>query len=511
MTKGILVLALLLNRGGLSASDKRPPIGTNLNGLSYYSTELPFLDAFKTAGAWVSGTKENWSDGRRLDLDRRGWVRSLMRGQVALTVLFHDTAKFSGTLARRYVVEYEGTGRLEYGELAKLVEHAEQRDVIEIEPGAGNATLTLTETDPSDHLRDIRITPQASTAKPGELFNPVFLERLKGYRALRFMIWMLGESSEDIAARRWNKRPTLQDAVWTVKGAPVETMVALSNRVHADPWFTMPHAADDEYVRRFAQIVKKSLDPKLKVYLEYSNEVWNTEYPQTAYARKQGLALGLSEDPDEAVLRFYAKRAVEMFSIWEQVLGKERLVRVLAFQSDIDPQYSDEVALSFGDAKDHVDAVAIGPYFGTDLAADAAGAARIGKLSLDELMRELETASLPKAKAQMLAHAAAARKYGLPLIAYEGGQHLWNMSGQSAPGLDALFNAANRDSRMGALYSRYLNDWTEAGGGPFMHLLDCGNFENAGNWGALEYLTQPRAEAPKFDALQRFIEGGAAP
>lgn len=510
MHKVGLALGILLSCGGVSAAEKRPSIGTNLNGLSYSSTELPFLDSFKTAGAWVSGTKDNWNDGRQLDLDRHGWVRSLKPGQVALTVLFHDTTKSSGTLARRYVVQYEGAGRLEYGELTKLVEHAEHRDVIEIGLGAGNATLTLTETDPNDYLRNIRITPEGGTAKPGEIFNPIFVERLKGYRVLRFMIWMLGESSEDIAARRWNKRPAPQDALWSIKGAPVETMVALSNRVRADPWFTMPHAADDEYVRRFAELVKKSLDPKLKVYLEYSNEVWNTVYPQTAYARKKGLALGLSKDPDEAVLRFYAKRSVEMFSIWEQVLGKERLVRVLSFQSDIDPEYSDEVALSFGDTREHVDAIAIGPYFGTDLAADAVGVARIRKLNLDELMRELESAALPKAKTQMLAHAAVARKYGLPLIAYEGGQHLWNTSGQAAPELDALFTAANRDPRMGALYSRYLNDWTEAGGGLFMHLLDCGSFEGAGNWGALEYLTQSRSEAPKFDALRRFMEGGDA-
>lgn len=510
MHKVGLALGLLLPCTGLSAAEKRPLIGTNLNGLSYYSTELPFLDTFKNSGPWVSGTKDNWNDGRKLDLDRHGWVRSLKPGQVALTVLFHDTTKFAGTLAQRYVVRYEGAGRLEYGELAKLVEHAEHRDVIEIELGAGNATLTLTETDPNDYLRNIRISPEGSKAKPDELFNSVFLERLQGYGALRFMIWMLGESSEDIAARRWNERPTLRDSRWTIKGAPVETMVALSNRVQADPWFTMPHAADDEYVRRFAQTVKTSLAPNLKVYLEYSNEVWNTVYPQTAYARKKGLALGLSKNPDEAVLRFYAKRAVEMFSIWEQVLGKERLVRVLAFQSDIDPQYSDEVAISFGDTRDHIDAIAIGPYFGTDLAADSAGVARIRKLSLDELMRELESAALPSAKAQMLKHAAVARKYGVPLIAYEGGQHLWNMSGQAAPELDALFNAANRDPRMGSLYSRYLNDWAEAGGGLFMHLLDCGSFEGAGNWGALEHLAQPRSEAPKFDALRRFMEGGDA-
>lgn len=492
---------------GASAAEKRPPIGTNINGLSYWNTGLPFLDTFKTSSPWLSGTKDEWNDGRKPDLDAHGWVRSLKPGQVANMALFSGTANFSGTLAKRYVVQYEGSGRLEYGELAKLAERGERRDIIEIESGDGNATITLSATDPGDYVRNIRIVPEGVKSKPGELFNPLFLEQLKGYRALRFMIWMLGDGEDDIAARRWSQRPTPQDARWTIKGAPVETMVALANQTRADPWFTMPHAAEDDYVRRFAQAVKKSLDPKLKVYLEYSNEVWNTVYPQTAYAREKGLALGLSKDPDEAALRFYAKRAVEIFSIWEEVFPKDRLVRVLAFQSDIDPAYADEVALSFGDTRNHVDALAVGPYFGTDLGADAAGVERVRKMSLDELMRELEDSSLQKAKDQMLAHAAVARKYGLQMVAYEGGQHLWNMSGKDAPELSALFYAANRDPRMGALYSRYLNYWAEAGGGLFMHLLDCGLFKNDGNWGALEYLTQPRAEAPKYDALQRFIQG----
>jgi len=508
MLKRILIFVALLAASAVPAAEKRPPIGTNLNGLSYWSTELPFQDVFKTSSAWVSGSHE-WDDKRQLDLDEHGWVRSLKPGQVANMVFFSDTTKFSGSLARRYVVQHEGTGNLEYAELARLVKHGDHHDLIEVERGSGNATITLTATNPKDYLRNIRITPEGSRVSPDEIFNPVFLERLKGYQALRFGIWMLGESAEDLTtwSPRWQDRPKLQDARWTRNGAPIEIMVAIANRVRADPWFSLPHEADDEYMREFAELVARSLDPKLKVYLEYSNEVWNDTYAGTAYARKQGLALGLSKDPNEALLRFYAKRSVEMFSIWEKALGKERLVRLLSFQSDGMPEFSDEIALSFGDTRDHVDAVAIGPYFGTDLAADAAGVAHTRKMNLDELMRELERSSLPKARAQMLAHAAVARKYRLPMIAYEGGQHLWNMSGQEDPGLNALFYKANRDPRMGALYSRYLKDWTEAGGGLFMHELDCGSFPDAGNWGALEHITQPRNEAPKFDAIQRFIEG----
>lgn len=503
MKRRILVLAALIAAvaPGASAAANRPPIGTNLDEPSYWGPELPFVDAFKSASDWVSGSKDEWEDKRRLDLDSRGWVRKLLPGQEAHAALFAGFNKFPGLLARRYIVIYEGTGILKYDERASLVERGDHRDVIAIDDGAeGNATLSLTSTDPSDPLRNIHMTAEGSSAKPGEIFNPVFLDRLKGYRVLRFMDWMLGASHE-MKQQRWRDRPTPQDARWSTNGVPVETMVALANRVHADAWFSMPHAVDDDYVRRFAQIVNKTLDPKLTVYVEYSNEVWNDIFPQSRYAREKGLALGLSKDPFEAQLRFQARRSREIFEIWEQALGKKRLVRVLSTQSSSPEQI--DTLLAEGTTRAHVDALAIAPYFGYELANDPQAVAKTLKMSLDELLGEVENGALPRAKAEMQGAAAAARKHGLPLLAYEGGQHLVDIGADAEnPALNALFGAANRDPRMGKIYARYLQDWQDAGGGLFLHFLSCG-----GRFGALEYLTQPRAEAPKFDAIHRFIEG----
>ena len=60
--------------------------------------------------------------------------------------------------------------------------------------------------DPRDYIRNIRMIPEGARPTAGEIFNPIFLDRLGGYRALRFMIWMLGDSAEDIAARSWSHR-----------------------------------------------------------------------------------------------------------------------------------------------------------------------------------------------------------------------------------------------------------------------------------------------------------------
>ena len=56
-------------------------------------------------------------------------------------------------------------------------------------------------------------------------------------------------------------------------------MIQLANHVGAAPWFNMPHLGDDSYQRGFAQMVKERLRPDVKVYVEYSNEVWHTGFP----------------------------------------------------------------------------------------------------------------------------------------------------------------------------------------------------------------------------------------
>ena len=118
--------------------------------------------------------------------------------------------------------------------------------------------------------------------------------------------------------------------------------------------------------------------------------------------------------------------------------------------------------------------------------------------------------AVPAVMNQVRQHVTIGRQLQLPVIAYEGGQHLvtWNagaMQGDAA--LEALFDAVNRDPRFGALYSRYLQNWADVGGGLFMHYTNCNGYGLLGRFGALEYLNQPRAEAPKYDAIQRWLEG----
>jgi len=45
------------------------------------------------------------------------------------------------------------------------------------------------------------------------------------------------------------------------------------------------------------------------------------------------------------------------------------------------------------------------------------------------------------------------------------------------------------------------------GGGLFTHYTNCNGYGLFGRFGSLGYIDQPQAEAPKFDAIQRWLEG----
>jgi hypothetical protein len=487
---------------------QRVPLGTNLSGMDDWSTEITFVDAFRNSRPWFSRTQSVGQDQRPLDLDAHGWVRSLLPGQWAATLMFWDLSTAPGQYpAGQYVVTYAGSGTLAYGGAARVVSQSPGRDVIDVDPARGGGIgLYITSTNAADYIRNIQVF-LPGFEKSTERFYPIFLETIQNYKAIRFVHWMLGQDTNLIGTTQihWTDRPQPDDARWSVRGVPVEIMVELANRLHADPWFNIPHVADDDYVKNFAHIVATQLDPSLKAYVEDSNEVWNGQYPQAQYARQQGVALGLSSDPFVASIRYHAMRSRQIFDIFEQELPPNRLVRVLG--SHVDNLSVTTTALSYADTPAHVDAVAVAPYFGIfpgDLA-------RVRNMTPEQLLADMAANAVPTEISHVRQHITAAKPYGLPVISYEGGQSLTTSGGgplQGDPQLEALFDATNRDLAFGPLYSSYLQQWNDTGAGLFMHYSNCFRYGGSGGrFGSLEYINQPRNQAPKYDALQKWIEG----
>jgi hypothetical protein len=230
-------------------------------------------------------------------------------------------------------------------------------------------------------------------------------------------------------------------------------MVDLCNQLKANPWFCVPHPASDDYVRRLARLVKEKLDPFLRVYIEYSNEVWNGIFAQHRYAAEQGRTIGLGpkERPWEGAAMFYAQRAVEIFGPWEQVFGgHSRLVRVIAWQAAGGAYWTDNMLLAQADTARHCDALAIAPYiaFMPSLESKSLRSDEVAKWSVDQVLDRVETNALPECIGWMKAQKAMADKYWLKLVCYEAGQHLVGIGGgENNEALTKLLIAANRHPR----------------------------------------------------------------
>jgi hypothetical protein len=500
----------------------RSPIGTNLELLSYWSPQVPFVDVMKSSSEWLSGDAKDWGGGPPPDLDANGWVRSLRPGQVVRKVMLREFGdRYPGG---RYLVRYKGEGKLNFGFAAKIVSERRGEMVIQVTPNDGGIYLWIEATNPADHLRDIEIIMPggicegdpfkhvASARDCGSrpflsfagnrniLFYPVFAERLRGYSVLRFMDWMHTNSSP---VATWAQRTPVTYSTWATKsGAPVEVMIALANLVGAHPWFTLPHQSDEAYARSFAQMVKEKLDPTLGVYVEHSNEVWNSLFAQYGYLSKQAKTQGLE------LSKYHALRTRALAGVFKAELGADRVVSVLGGQAAnpwVATSGLDYLKGRFGAAATGIDAVAIAPYFGVSPTPAEAG--KFTSMTMDQLVSYVRTNVFPHEAAHMASHRTVAKKYALRLLAYEGGQHMAGVAGaEGNAALNKLFDSFNRDPRIKQLYLDYLAIWKREGGELFVHFNDVSRYTKWGRWGALEYVAQPRVESPKFDALQTFIE-----
>lgn len=506
-------------------------MGINTADIKEDTSAVQFINLFKSSIPFSETSP--WGSGKDVVYDKNGWPTDLKGGQ-ALT-------KFLNRLPANtvpdgfYTVLYDGKGTIHYGNDASLVAHREGMDIIEIKAGDDgilNASLAIKETDPEDYISNIRVllpggicegnpylrVNDETECETGRYlsfavhhetlrYNPDYLNFIKDFQVIRFMN-MSGMTRNPV--EKWEDRHNMEEATWGgregtySRGAPAEIMVDIANRVNADAWFSMPYQANDDYVRKFAELVSKQLKPGLKAYIEYSNEIWNPIFVHHDYAMNQGLKLKLDKDKNRAREKFHSYRSVQVFDIWEEVFGgTDRLVRVMGAWTS-NPRMSNAI-LNYRDAYKKTDALAIAPYFGATIKEIQRAK------NVDDIFKAINSKRSKKGFAasvrQMKQQAKVAEVFNLDLIAYEGGQHLvdWNTR-KADDGNNELLYAANRDRRMGELYKKYLKEWEKAGGKMFVQFSAPRIYSWYGSWGIKEYISQSRSEAPKYDAILSYME-----
>ncbi|MBN2137616.1 MAG: hypothetical protein JW720_07410 [Sedimentisphaerales bacterium] len=479
-------------------------VGINLAGPADWNTELPFVDVCRLSRTWISQRKgQPWGKGPKLDLDERGWIKQLEKDCFAESPLC--TISGGHYPAGKYTILYEGNGEIDVTGAAKIESKRPGEISIDVDSSRGGFFLQVRETDPADYIRNIRVIMPGFIDKYKENpWHPVFLERWRGMASLRFMDFMQTNGSK---IESWSQRPRPEDATFTTKGIALELLIDLANRLGADPWFCIPHLADDDYVRNFAQTVKKGLDPELKIYVEYSNEVWNGIFAQNKYAGDEGLKLGFAEKHWEAAWRYTAYRSVRIFKIFEEVFGDaRRLVRVLPSQA-ANPYVSERV-VEFQDAYKNADALAIAPYISFNVGPKSSPSSEeVAQWSVEEVLDYLENKALPESTRWIRGNKKVADKFGLELIVYEGGQHMVGVGGgENNDKLTELLQKANEHPRLAKIYEKHFEAWEKEGGGLFCYFSSVSNWSKWGSWGMLRYYDDDPAKSPKYTATMNWAK-----
>ena len=472
---------------------KRPMMGINLNEVSYYSPEWTFVDVFRSSR---SGTGFPWGvdGGGQPALRADGYPAGLAAGQSVWTLCMRAIggAYPGGT----YTVFFEGKGevQLDFDAERTSLEHdgvGEARFTADVTPSDSGIMVRILASDPANPVRNLRvIMPGFVDTYATQPFHPRFLERLQPFAVLRFMDWGATNNSE---LARWSERTLPQHRTQHGHGGVAfELMAQLCNTLDKDAWVCVPHKAEPAFVRELARLLGAQLKPGLKVFVEYSNEVWNGLFRQHQDVKAWGSAAG------QTLYEAYAGKALEVFRAFTSELGSARVVRVVASQS-ANPWISEQIlnAIPAGEA----DALAIAPYFG-GLLGTSANVAATRAMTVEQVVDAL-VAEVDHRGGQIAGHRAAADAAGVALIAYEGGQHLVGVGASvDDDQLTALFQAANRHPRMEAAYRAHLEEWTRRGGGLFCSFNFVYRPQKWGSWGLLEAQDQDLASAPKYRAVR---------
>ncbi|WP_339823151.1 hypothetical protein [Sulfitobacter dubius] len=529
-------------------------MGTNLASVTDWSVQAPFLDLMKTARPWLGhmpGRFGGMEYAQLVDggyLSAEGWPIKMPRelGSIG-TLILTDMPKEAASLEGRYLLRFNGTGVIEVAGRAKNVRYGKNEVRFDYAPGPGSVEIRIQRMHRSDPPRDITVVREdrAAAFDAGARFNPDWTQHLTGMKVLRFMDWM-GTNDSPIAT--WENRPRLEDVTYALRGVPVEVMVALANELKIDPWFNMPHLAEDAYVTEFSTYVLETLDTDLTTYVEFSNEVWNWQFAQTRWADEMAQARW---GEAEKGMQFYGLRAAEVARIWTDVFGDKAdtgLRNVISSQTGwlgLETEVLD-APLYVAEKKGNnppataFDAYAITGYFGgvlglednvemvngwlSDSLATARAKGEAQALSGADLEAYIETHRYDAASAlaaqdlrnggasglenDTLAdligrvwpyHGAVARAHDLDLVMYEGGTHVVGLGSQvDNEALTDYFHHLNYTPEMGALYTDLMAGWEAVGGQLFTHFADVYAPTKWGSWGALRYLSD---DNPRWDAV----------
>lgn len=369
----------------------------------------------------------------------------------------------------------------------------------------------------------------------GTLFTGDLKQLLAGFTLIRFMDYLATDANNQ---RHWADRVKPQDTSqfqtlagygYQGKGGSWEYAVELANEAGKDIWINIPLQVDDDYVTQLAQLLRYGsdgtnpytspqaapafppLDANLRVYIEYSNEIWNNDYVmnhQNIALAQQAVAAGGSPlgydgnlSPGLLGQRRAAERTKEISDLFRGVWGDAamttRIRPVLEWEYGNGQAWAQN-ELSFleaywgnADGQPHVaQPYPVAHYL---WGGGAAWYATLNDTSPSSIADMVASGLALNVPATTEADGDWARAFGLHETGYEGGYFVGE-SNQSAA-QNALQDKANIDPTAAALEAQTINLFYQYGGElPVM-------FTTSGETYGMIYPTVHEQALPKLQAI----------
>lgn len=271
-------------------------IGANLGGYEDYSDARVFVDLMKTVRSF--GPTSNpyvypTSSGAVLaTLNAGGWPN-----QDFAIVVGDDLDRYTAGTGT-YECSYSHPTQLTIAVSGCTVQNHRQHSagVYRFElvlSGVKAPTLTFTGVGAS--LSNLRIIRPGYAWDTTQVFTTEWLAIAANYSILRMMDFMKTSGTITTGreyfcnggqtdwATRWSPTGTAAGKIW--ERHSLEQVVEFANGTGKDVWVCIPHKATDDYITGMFNLLNSQINPGIKIYVEYSNEIWNTT---AAYSPQYG-------------------------------------------------------------------------------------------------------------------------------------------------------------------------------------------------------------------------------
>jgi uncharacterized protein YjdB len=371
-------------------------------------------------------------------------------------------------------------------------------------------------------------TPLSST----QIFNPPFLAALHDFAVLRTMDFSATNGNEIV---HWSDRTRPIDASqaignpgapaggWEGPGGAWEYAILLANQTKKDLWINVPLNANDDYITKLAQLMKygsdgttpyfsaqtnpvwPGLNSNLHLYVEFSNEVWNTagafagtENHSEAVAEVNAGGSPLNFDGDTNdwnwAWRRPAEKTVQISTIFRTVWGDAAMMTTVRPVLESQLGYADgpllqemHLMVDYYDNPAKVSSPQPPGYYIYGLG----GSAYYNPTdlsSVDKIFATMATGFVTAVENDV----DYALPFGVHRIAYEGGPSL-DSTGDSSK--DANLAAAWADPRMEQVIVSEQNAWSHASGDLLVYFCLTGDYQ----WGFMTDVLEP--SSPKMEGI----------